>query len=380
MTHARALLFNTSAALAAWVPGLLYTLAVVITAVTLTDVINGVLGRSGLVSYIMVAIVIGFAARNMIGMPQLCAPGLRFCLTWLLRFGIILMGFRLSVVDAGRIGAWGLPIIAICIVTGLAVSALLSRLLNLPQRLGTLIAVGTSICGATAIVAAAPAIDADENEVAYAVANITVFGIAAMFAYPYVAHWLFADNVVMAGLFQGTAIHETAQVTGAALIYDATFGTGVKPGAADIAIVTKLVRNVAIAAVVPWMAFLHVRRVRGQAGNGNRRVSALKLFPLFILGFIAMAALRSLGDAALEQGEPALGLWNVHAWQRGAHIVNDVAVYALAMAMAGVGLGTRLSNFKGLGLKPFYAGFAAALAVGCVSIASVYALGHFVTL
>lgn len=358
-------------------PGVAVAAAVVVVSLLAAEALNSVFGYQGLVSHIMMAIVLGLAVGNAVALPRACAPGLAFCLTKLLRLGIILMGFRLSVVDAARIGAWGIPIILICIATGLAASAWLTRLLKLPQRLGTLLAVGTSICGATAIVATAPAIKADDQEVAYAVANITVFGILAMLAYPYLAHAVFDGNIVMAGLFQGTAIHETAQVTGAALIYDQTFGGAVKPSAADIAIVTKLVRNVFIAVVVPLAAWVYARRALTGAGPGGR-VSGWRLFPVFIIGFIAMAGVRSIGDAGLAHDAPALGLFTQPAWKHAAATLSEWAGYALAMAMAGVGLNTRVETLKGLGIKPFYVGLLTSLVVGIASALAVYVLGRYV--
>jgi uncharacterized integral membrane protein (TIGR00698 family) len=282
----------------------------------------------------------------------------------------------LSVFDAARIGFWGVPIVVLCVVTGLALTTYFTRLLKLPERLGTLLAVGTSICGASAIVAVAPAIEAEDQEVAYAVANITVFGIAAMLVYPYLSRALFGGNVVMAGLFLGTAIHETAQVTGAALIYDQVFGVLAKPSAADVAIVIKLVRNVFIAVVVPLMAVMYARR---SAGTGNARtVSGWRLFPVFILGFIAMAMVRSIGDAGLTRSGLALGLYEKAQWGATVAWVSDWAGYALAMAMAGVGLGTRLKMLKGLGIKPFYVGLVSAAVVGAASALAVLLMGGLV--
>ena len=217
----------------------------------------------------MTAIVVGLVVGNTLPMPAAVGPGVSFCLKKLLRLGIIMMGIRLSLFDAARIGIWGVPIVLACVVTGLVLTTYFTRLLKLPDRLGTLMAVGTSICGATAIVATAPAIEAEDQEVAYAVANITVFGIAAMLVYPYLAHAMFSGNVIMAGLFQGTAIHETAQVTGAALIYDQAYRIHTKPSAADVAIVIKLVRNAFIAIVIPVMAVIYARRTAGRkAGPG----------------------------------------------------------------------------------------------------------------
>lgn len=362
------------------IPGLLLAALVVALSVFVADYVNSSLGFKGLISYIMAAIVIGLVVGNAIEVPATFAPGVSFCLTKLLRLGIIMMGIRLSVFDVAQIGVWGIPIVLICILTGLVLTTYFTRLLRLPERLGTLMALGTSICGATAIVAAAPAINASDEEVAYAVANITVFGIVAMLVYPYLANVMFAGDVVMAGLFQGTAIHETAQVTGAALIYDQIFGVVTKPTAADIAIVIKLVRNVFIAAVIPLMAYVYARRVADQGGGTGSRVSAWKLFPVFILGFVAMAAVRSIGDAGLHQGGLALGAWEKTGWSQTTNLISNAAGYTLAMAMAGVGLGTRLKALKGLGIKPFYVGLFASLVVGAASAIAVYCLGGLVQL
>lgn len=359
-------------------PGLILALLVVAASVLLADYVNSGFGFKGLLSYIMTAIVIGLVVGNAVAIPPAFAPGVAFCLTKLLRLGIIMMGIRLSIFDAARIGAWGIPIVLICIITGLVLTTYFTRLLRLSDRLGTLMAVGTSICGATAIVATAPAIGAKDQEVAYAVANITVFGIIAMLVYPYLANVLFSGNLVMVGLFLGTAIHETAQVTGGALIYDQAFTVTAKPSATDIAIVIKLVRNVFIAAVIPLMAYVYARRMISQGGAPGARISAWKLFPVFILGFVAMAIFRSVGDAGIQHGGLALDVWSKADWSRGIILVSDAAGYALAMAMAGVGLGTRLKTLKGLGIKPFYVGLFASLVVGVASALAVFVLGRFV--
>ena len=146
------------------------------------------------------------------------------------------------------------------------------------DRLSTLAAASTAICGVTATVAVAPTIDADDREVAYTIANVTLFGIVAMFVYPYVAHALFAATSASAGLFLGTSIHETAQVMGAALSYREVFHD---EAAMKIATVTKLTRNVCLVAVVPVLAWLHSR----SQGSQSKRVNVLKLFPLFVLAF-----------------------------------------------------------------------------------------------
>src|SRR5699024_10210163 len=121
------------------------------------------------------------------------------------------------------------------------------------NRLGTLIACGTGICGVTAIMATSPVIEAKENEISYAVANITIFGLTGMVLYPFLANFLFADDPIKAGMFLGTAIHDTAQVTGAALIYNQMFDMKT---VVDVATVTKLTRNLFIIVIIPFVSYL----------------------------------------------------------------------------------------------------------------------------
>jgi len=358
--------------------GLLLAALVVLAALWVADYLNSSFGVNGVFSYIMAAIVIGLVIGNTIEIPAVFSPGIAFCPSKLLRLGIVMMGIRLSVFDVMRIGVWGIPIVLICITTGLVLTTYFTRLLRLPPRLGTLMAVGTSICGASAIIAAAPVIKANDEEVAYAVANITIFGSLALLIYPYLANFLFSGNVVMAGLFQGTAIHDTSQVTAAGLIYDQTFGVSAKPSAADIAIVIKLVRNVFMAAVIPLMAYLHVRGLSNEEAGSQLRSRPLSMFPLFIIGFVGMAAVRSAGDTGLHHGALALGVFAQPAWSQGTAFISDAAGYTLAMAMAGVGLGTRFKVLKGLGVKPFYVGLFASLVVGVASAVSVFLLGSLV--
>ncbi|HDQ34840.1 MAG TPA: putative sulfate exporter family transporter [Chloroflexi bacterium] len=348
-------------------PGLLLAVLVAILSIWLSEVI-GVrwMGfEKSPVSSVMMAIVLGLLAGNLFTVPARLKPGLKFAVKKLLRVGIILLGIRLSLFEVLQLGGQGLPIVVACIVGALLFTTAATRWLKLPARLGALIAVGSSICGVSAILATAPAIDAEEEEVAYAVAVITVFGIVATLLYPYLAHWLFGGDPVRTGLFLGTAIHDTSQVTGAGLVYADLFAA---PQVLDVATVTKLVRNVFLVLVVPLMA-LHYARTTSE--EGSCKTDVCKLIPFFILGFLALAAVRTLGDAALAATGRAWWLWDAVTW-RGLHgTLNQWAVNFLAVALAGVGLSTRFSAFKGLGFKPFVVGLIAALTVGGISIAAI---------
>lgn len=271
-----------------------------------------------------------------------------------------------------------MPIVLFSITTGLVFTILIGRLLRLPRRQGILIAVGTGICGASAIVATAPAIDASDEEMAYAIATITVFGIIAMLLYPYLGHLFFGRNQIMAGLFLGTSIHETAQVTGAGLIYDSQF-LPARPIAADVAIVIKLVRNALMAIAVPSMILVHSQGLRQAEDPNGKRPSVAKLFPLFILGFVLMAALRSVGDAGVRASGKAFAIWSEDMW-RGVHQgATELASSLLAIAMAGVGLSASCRSMRELGTRPFYVGLSAAALVGVASTVLVFALGANIT-
>jgi len=363
------------------IPGVLLAAALVALFVWLTELINTAIGFRGLISYILMVIIAGILIRNLLTVPAWFTPGINFCLKKLLRLGIMLMGIRLGIFAVVEIGIWVIPIVVVCILTGLVTTTIFGRLLKLPDRLSTLIAVGTSICGASAIVATAPGIQAKDEEVSYAVANITVFGIIALIAYPFLAHWMFNGDNTLAGLFTGTSIHETAQVAASGLIYDQTFGTSSNPTAADVAMVTKLVRNIFMALVIPLMTFIYARR-SGTSGNITDKWyhRVLKLFPLFILGFLLMVTLRSIGDAGIQGNGLAMGLWNEQQWAAITDGIKQWSGYILATAMAGVGLGTSFSSMKGLGIKPFYIGFLAALMVGVAAVIMVWLLGSNVTI
>jgi uncharacterized integral membrane protein (TIGR00698 family) len=327
------------------------------------------------ISSVMTAILLGLIVSNIVRLPAIFKPGLSFAVKKILRLGIIFIGIRLSIFDVFKLGALGIPIVIVCIIGALLITSLINRWLKLPERLGTLIAVGTSICGVSAIVATGPAIDAEDEEVAYAVAVITIFGLIATLAYPYLAYAIFAGDPIKAGLFLGTSIHDTSQVTGAALVFADVFSL---PKALDVATVTKLVRNVFMAAVIPLMAFYYTRKNSGD--SAGKRISVAKLLPLFIVGFLGFAVLRSIGDAGINAGGNAFGLWNAGAWKSIYSFFADWAVNLLVVALAGVGLTTRFSAFKGLGIKPFLVGLGAALIVGVVSFGAISLFGTWITI
>jgi uncharacterized integral membrane protein (TIGR00698 family) len=365
-------------------PGIIAAVVVMFAGFWLADQIgHAILASQGLtgsspVSGVPVAIVLGLLLRNLLPLPDALGPGLKFATTTILRLGIVLVGIRLSVFDVLKLGLAGLPVVLAAIATGMVFVTWFNRKLGLPPRLGTLVAAGTSICGVTAIVSTAPAIDADEREVAYAVANVVAFGLFGMMVYPYVAHALLPGSAAI-GLFLGTAVHDTSQVVGAALTYRQIYADD---AVLRVATVTKLTRNLFLAAVIPALTWMHARHARAAAGPGRPATSWRSLVPTFVLGFVAMALVRSAGDAMLGADGLALGVWDRDGWARVSSLLGDTigARWLLGTAMAAVGLNTNFAVFKGVGLKPFVVGLAGALVVGAVGFAMASLLGGLVSL
>lgn len=313
------------------------------------------------ISAIMMAIILGIIIRNTIKLPDTLQPGIRFGLVRVLRLGIVLLGIRLSLSEAGAIGLQALPVIIGAVAAALLIVTFLAKRMGLSGKLGTLIAVGTSICGATAIVATAPTIAARDDEVSYSVACITLFGVVAMLVYPFAGNLIFDGDAVKAGLFLGTSVHETAQVAGAGLVYQQYYND---PQALDVATVTKLVRNLGMLIIIPLMSILYHRN----HSDGTEAPKWYTMIPLFVIGFAIMSLIRTVGDLNEEQ---AFGFLDPEQWKAIVGYTKRAAELFLAVAMASVGLGTSIKGLRDIGLKPLGAGLIAAVLVGGVSIALI---------
>tara|TARA_B100000575_G_scaffold287102_1_gene284874 strand:- start:63 stop:950 length:888 start_codon:yes stop_codon:yes gene_type:complete len=281
--------------------------------------------------------------------------GLDFTQQYILKLGIIFLGIRLSFEEFVKFGSIAIPLIVVCIIGVLILIKLLIKKVPISSKMSYLIAIGTSVCGATAIVATAPVINAKKTEVAYAIANITLFGVIAMLVYPYFAEWYFNENEIKSGLFLGTSIHETSQVAAAGLIYDQQFNS---PETLNVATVTKLIRNTFLVILIPLFAFLYNR---GQIKD--KSYSIFNIFPYFVLGFIGMIIVRNFGDQFfLIENE------NYNYWITFIECLKILATTFLTMAMAAVGISINLSELKSMGYKPFVVGLIAAITVGFISL------------
>jgi len=309
------------------------------------------------ISPIIIAIILGLLISNSVKNIHNYSEGFAFSIKYLLKLGIIFLGIRLSISDILLYGSQGLLVIIPCIAISIFIVSNLRKYFQVSDNLSLLIAVGTSICGATAIVALAPAINAKKEEISYAIANITVFGLIAMFLYPLLGFIVFNDNSLAVGLFLGTSIHETAQVAGSGMIYAEQYEN---PSVLDIATVIKLVRNTMMVMVIPLLAY-----VARKNSKQNNKINIGSIFPYFIIGFLVFGMIRTIGD----QFEYQIGS---ELWNNFIHYIKFSAELLLIIAMSAVGYNTKLDKFKNLGLKPFYLGFIAALSVGIVSFSIIY--------
>ncbi len=333
--------------------------------------------HSSPVSTFLLAIILGMLLRNVIKFPKIFEPGFKFCVAKLLRLGIIFLGIRLSILAIAKIGLVAVIVVVVCITAGIVLTSLYARIFKVSRRLGTLIAAGTAICGVSAIVATAPTIGAKEEETAYAISTITIFGLVATLLYPYLAELVLHLNLGQAGIFLGTAIHDTSQVTGAAFIYDQIWNREVS----RIAITTKLVRNTFMMAVIPILSVMYARRTTADTVQADGspspagKVNVLKLFPTFVLGFLAFAIFRSIGDAFTAGESGRFLFWgSPESWTTFYSVIKEAATYLLSIAIAAAGLSTQFSKLKQLTIKPFLVGLLAAVSVGLISFILVKVL------
>ena len=170
--------------------------------------------------------------------------------------------------------------------------------------------------------------------------------------------------MAQSGIFLGTAIHDTAQVTGAAYIYDQLW----LKEASKIAITTKLIRNTFLMAVIPVCAIIFASQLKNTGDSESKKVSILKLFPVFVLGFLGFVFFRSMGDMFITEKSTYFLFWSSpESWTQFCTFIKSMAKYILAIAIAGAGLSTQLKKLKKLTFKPFLIGLMAAITVGLVS-------------
>jgi len=351
-------------------PGVILAAVLMLLSKFLTDFIGNMLTVENPISMILVALIFGLLIKTLFKLPQFFEPGISFGLKKLLRFGIILLGIRLSIFAILKIGILSAGMVAVCIVSALAITMFLAKKIGVSEKLGTLIAAGTSICGASAIIATGPTIDAEEEEIAYAVATITIFGLVATIAYPYLVQLVLHLTPEKAGFFIGTSVHETAQVTATAFIYDQLWNYKLSNNltGGDIAITVKLIRNTFMIFVIPFLGFWFARKKTESGVESKQKIRIIKYIPVFVIGYLVMAIFRSAGDYIFENNE----VW-VSSWK----FIKTTAGYVIATSLACIGLSIDIKKLIKLRLKPFVCGLIASFSVGAVSYILITLFGSF---
>jgi uncharacterized integral membrane protein (TIGR00698 family) len=291
-------------------------------------------------SPMILAVLIGVVVHNFIGAPAATRQGAEFSLRRLLRISIVLLGLQITARQAADLGPGALAMIATALVSTLGFTVLMGRALGVSRGLALLIGVGTSICGASAVIAAKAATRGDDEDAAYAVACVTVFGTLAMFAYPLAQTFLHLTPRAY-GLWTGASIHEIAQVVAAA------FQDGQAAG--QFGTIAKLTRVAMMAPVVIALSEISVRLGFGE-GKGARPP-----FPWFLIGFLALSAFNSVVDIPHALAAP----------------IGVATTFLLSMAMAAMGLHTDLGRIRARGLRPLALALLASLFICLVSLLMV---------
>jgi uncharacterized integral membrane protein (TIGR00698 family) len=348
--------------------GLLLAVGVAIAARLLHKLIPGPMFNKA-ISDILIAVLLGLLIRNAAGVSASCDAGIKFALGHILRLGIILLGLRLSLQDVTATGGAALLLVFTCIAVALLTAYLIGRLFKIPPRLTTLIGVGTSICGNTAIVATAPAIGAKEEEVSFAVAVITLFGLIAVIIYPIIGQTMGLSNHAF-GLWAGTAVNDTSQVI--------AVGAAYSQSALNVATIVKLTRNTIMAPLIILIGLL----LNGKTKSGgplsssvSREGPRVPWIPWFVIGFLTMSLLRTVGISAgfLPQDVTRPGALQMAAAALNAF--DAIAKFAILTALAGVGLGTRLPIVLKIGLKPFTLGLCVSVVLSIASLSLIILFG-----
>src|SRR5437867_3104743 len=273
-------------------PGLLLAVACAITA----RLLHGLLPPkpAAVLGEVVVAVLLGLIVGNAIALPRLFAPGIRFSFHSLLRVAIVILGAQFSFMQVVAIGGKAVVMIVVLMTLALAVAHALGRVARVPGRLATLIGVGTAVCGNTAITATAPVIHAEDEEVSFAIATNTLFGTAAVFVYPMLGHLLGMSSAAF-GTWAGTAVNDTSQVVATGFAYGDAAG--------KVATAVKLTRNALMGPVIVVIGLIYARGAGGSAGGARGAGPEIgtrirQSIPLFVLGFLLVAGLNTVGVIA----------------------------------------------------------------------------------
>lgn len=298
------------------------------------------------------AIIMGMIITHFLKDKSKIQNGITYTSKKILQYAVILLGFGMNLKDILKIGSSSLPIIISTITTSLVVAYVLCKLLKIPSKTATLIGVGSSICGGSAIAATAPVIEADDEEIAQAISVIFLFNILAALIFPTLGGILGLSNDGF-GLFAGSAVNDTSSVTATATAWDGIHGSNTL----DQATIVKLTRTLAIIPITLVLAFKRTRDVE----KNNNKVNLKKIFPYFILFFVLASVITTVFNLSSTVTAP----------------IKDLSKFFIIMAMSAIGLNTNIVKLVKSGGKPILLGFSCWVAITGVCLLMQVLLGLF---
>jgi len=300
------------------------------------------------IEYVLWAILIGLAISNTVGVPQIFRSGVATYEFWL-KAGIVLLGSRFLLGDVLKLGGVSLALVAMEIAVAVAFMTFLGRVFGLRPKLTSLLAVGSAVCGVSAIIATQGAIDADDEDSSFAIAAILALGALSLFTFPLIGHALHLSDHAY-GLWAGLAVDNTAEATAAGALYSDAAG--------KLAVLAKTTRNAMIGFVV--LAYAIYWASRGEAKTvGNKAAFLWQKFPKFVLGFLLISILATYHFFTKDQ---TTALANLSRW-------------AFLLTFAGVGLRTNFREMRKQGLRPFAVGAIGEVAIAIFTLALVAGAG-----
>ena len=303
------------------------------------------------IEYVLWAIVFGLIVSNTVGVPKVCRRGVDTYEFWL-KIGIVLLGVRFLLGDVVKLGGVSLVCVALELAVAILIMTVLGRAFHLPRKLISLLAIGSSICGVSAIIAAKGAIDADDEDASYAIAAILALGAVSLFVFPVIGR-AFAMTDHAYGLWVGLAVDNTAEATAAGALYSDAAGR--------FAVLAKTTRNATIGFVVLGYALYWAGQRQGGADIGHKGLFLWDKFPKFVLGFIVISALATAGVFTRSQ---VADLANLSRW-------------AFLLTFAGVGLRTNVRELAKQGWRPLIVGVVGEFAIAAVTLAMVIAASNY---
>jgi len=341
----------------ALIPGILLLAAIGLAAKWIEQSINGYTKAHHIafpnIEYVLWAIVIGLIIGNLIKIPAIFQAGIDTYDFWL-KAGIVLLGSRFVLADIRKLTGISLLLVFIEIGGSLLLMTALGKAFGLRPKLINLLAIGSSVCGVSAIIAAKGAIDADDEDSSFAIAAILALGAISLFAFPAIGSALHMSNNAY-GLWAGLAVDNTAEATAAGALFSDAAG--------KVAVLTKTCRNAMIGFVVLGYAIYWTRKGQAQAIQ-NKAAFLWTKFPKFVLGFLVISAVVSLGAFNADQVK---SLANLSRW-------------AFLLTFAGVGLKTNFRALSRQGVKPFVVGIVGEVLIAVLTLGLVVGANRLWTL